>query len=107
MIDTKHTSIVTLLRNCDYSCDDVTKKYTYDELVDEATLKLLPLTVEVPDHVYVLGYTYPCHTLNTTDTLKKHSSDTCGMYKASLRHIHDPVLLPLKVEVFVQAVVRS
>jgi len=24
--------------------------------------KLLPLTVEVPDHVYVLGYTYTCHT---------------------------------------------
>jgi len=23
----------------------------------------------------------------------------CGMYKSSLRHIHDPVLLPLKVEV--------
>jgi len=26
--------------------------------------------IEVPDHVYVLRYTYPCHTLNTTDTRK-------------------------------------
>ena len=26
---------------------------------------------------------------------------TCGMDKCSLRHIHDPVLLPLKVEVLV------
>ena len=29
--------------------------------------KLLPWTIEVPDHVYVLGYSYTCHTLNTTD----------------------------------------
>ena len=38
---------------------------------------------------------------------QKHSSDTCGMYKSSLRHIHDPELLPLKVEVIFDMVYFS
>ena len=48
------------------------------------------LVIEVPDHVYVLGLTYTCHVQNITDT---HNTNMCDMYKSSLKHIHDPVLL--------------
>jgi hypothetical protein len=52
--------------------------------------------IKVPDHVYVLGYTYTCHTLkNITDT---HNNNTCDMYMSSLRPIHDPVLSSLKMK---------
>jgi hypothetical protein len=33
--------------------------------------------------------------INITDT---HNNNTCDKYKSSLRHIHDPVLLSLKIE---------
>src|SRR5215475_3110799 len=45
-------------------------------------------------HIYI------SHINNKTDTLKNdmRSSNTCDMYMCRLRHIHDPVLLSLKME---------
>jgi hypothetical protein len=48
-----------------YASTNVSKKYIY----------LSSLIMKVPDHVYVLGYTYTCHTLkNITDM---HNNNTC------------------------------
>ena len=46
--------------------------------------------IEVPDHVCFRLDLYMSHVQNITDT---HNTNTCDMYKSSLRHIHDPVLL--------------
>jgi hypothetical protein len=59
--------------------------------------------MKVPGHVYVLGYTYTCHTyccyvLLYLFTRIGYTLLTCDMYKSSLRHIHDPVLSSLKME---------
>ena len=66
----------------------------------QPVIKLLPLTIEVLDHVYVLGYTYTCHTLCISFSTRSGCILLpCDMYKSGLRHIHDPVGLSLKVEV--------
>jgi hypothetical protein len=57
--------------------------------------------IELSDHVYVLGDKYACHTLIIKPIgvkNDKHISNTCDMYMCRLRHIHDPVLLSLKME---------
>jgi len=40
------------------------------------------------------------HVQNITDT---HNTKRCDMYKSSLRHIHDPVLLSTKEIIFLSA----
>jgi hypothetical protein len=58
--------------------------------------------MEVPDHVYVLGDTYTCHTYCCYAyyffTRIGCTLLTCDMYMCHLRHIHDPVLLSLKMD---------
>jgi hypothetical protein len=57
--------------------------------------------IEVPDHVYVLGDTYTCHTYFFTRIV--YTFLACDMYMFHLTHIyiyiyiHDPVLLSLKM----------
>jgi hypothetical protein len=54
------------------------------------------LMMKVPDHLYVLGDTYTCHMLLKVQPIR---IKICDMYMCSLRHINDPVLSSLKMEV--------
>jgi hypothetical protein len=72
-----------------------------NRLKNKVNVYLPSLVMEVPDHVYVLGDTYTCHTLIIKPIRVKndmHSSNKCDMYMCHLRHIHDPVLPSQKLE---------
>jgi hypothetical protein len=71
--------------------------YIFCTLFRSSCKVTLILMIEVPDHVYFLGDTYTRLTYFFTRigcTLLK-----CDMYMCRLRHIHDPVLLSLKMEI--------
>jgi hypothetical protein len=66
------------------------------KFVRKKKIYLSSLMMKVPDHVYVLGQTYTCHTYCCY--AYRLYFLTCDMYKSSLRHIHDTVLLSLKMK---------
>jgi hypothetical protein len=67
----------------------------------KVNIYLPSLMIELPDHVYVLGDTYTCHAFCCYAyffTRIGCTLLTCDMYMCRLRHIHDPILLSLKME---------
>jgi hypothetical protein len=64
--------------------------------IKKVNVYLSSLMMKVPDHIYVLGYTYTCH-MYCCYAYRLYFL-TCDKYKSSLRHLHDPVLSSLKLK---------